>query len=84
MTDSNEPFEERVKRLESEAAELRRQLADETRQREELLDRYRSVLGDFTRRAWEGFSQEELDAAIASPVTLQSFIDELEREANRG
>ena len=78
MSDPNEPLEERVKRLEAEAAELRKKLDEETRQRAELQDRYRSVLHDFTRKAWEGVTQADLDAATASPVTLQTFIDQLE------
>jgi flagellar biosynthesis chaperone FliJ len=80
MTDPNEPIEERLKRLEAEAAELRKKLAEVTEQR----DNYRDAVHDYALKEWEGFTQADLDAAINNPVTLQTFIDQLEREAKRG
>jgi predicted RNase H-like nuclease (RuvC/YqgF family) len=84
MTDPNEPIEERLKRLEAEAAELRKKLAEVTDEREEFRGRYRSLLHEHNRRVWEGFTQEELDETIRNGVTLKSLIEQMERGGRHG
>jgi hypothetical protein len=69
-----------VKRQEAEVAELRKTLAEVT----ELRDNYRDAVLTDSIKAREGIPHADLGAAMNSPVTLQTFIDQLEKEAPRG
>jgi len=64
MNDELDKLRREVERL---TAELSDQKAD-----------YRAVLTALVAKEWEGVTQADLDAALASPFSFQPYIDQLD------
>jgi hypothetical protein len=79
MSDANEPLEDKVKRLEAEAEALRLQLADMTADRDKYKEQFLWVAHDLAKLEWEGFTQEDYDAAMKNTGVFERVIEQLER-----
>lgn len=64
--------------MNDELERLRREVERLTAERDEYKSRYDETLRALVAKEWEGVTQADLDAALASPFSLQHYIDRLE------
>lgn len=64
--------------MNDELERLRREVETLTAERDDYKSRYAGVLRGLPEGEWEGVTRADLDEALASDVTIQTFIDLLE------
>ncbi len=70
--------------MNDELDKLRREVERLTAERNDYKTKYDDTLRSLIAKEWEGVTQADLDAALASDVTIQTFIDLLEAKGEPG
>jgi predicted RNase H-like nuclease (RuvC/YqgF family) len=76
----HESPEDKVKRLEAEAEELRKQLAEMTADRDKYKEQFQMVAYDLCVKEWEGITPEDIEEGMKNTGVLERVIEQLDRE----